>query len=369
MIGENASLIRGIPMSHCRKCLLPAAAPGADLDDQRVCAYCRGVSGPGGAASRRRAEFGADLERTLADLPKDCPYQVLVCLSGGKDSIYLLHTLKIKYGLRVLAFTTDMNVPDTAWDNIRRTVAKLDIDHIVHRPEHEFYKKLFRYLLRNQEERGAVRTICYVCAPLFEGDALRLATEKAIPLICAGYGPGQPDPGRMLYEFSPNYISEVDWTPQAILDSGLFTEQELTRFWNPLRYPAGTRFPRFIAPFHAWDYDQEECMRRVVELGLVASRHNASPVHSNCPVNWLLMHADLKQFGYNPYAPEFSSLIREGKASRLRWRVAQPIVNAMIRRKFLLGRQVDRSLEWLDLSADEFAIVRPAVVDPPSSRF
>jgi len=34
-------------------------------------------------------------------------------------------------------------------------VAKLDVDHLTYSPPRSLYEKLFRYLLRNQEERGA----------------------------------------------------------------------------------------------------------------------------------------------------------------------------------------------------------------------
>jgi hypothetical protein len=68
------------------------------------------------------------------------------------------------------------------------------------------------------------------------------------------------------------------------------------------------------------------------------------------------MYSDLKNLGYNPYAPEFSQLIREGKANRLHWRVLGPIVNFMIRRKIFLGRQVRTSLDWLQMNESELAI-------------
>lgn len=63
-------------------------------------------------------------------------------------------------------------------------------------------------------------------------------------------------------------------------------------------------------------------MRQVVNQGLVASSKHANPIHSNYPINWLLMYSDLRTFGYNPYAPEFSSLIRHGKANRNYWRIS-----------------------------------------------
>ena len=356
-------------MRKCVKCLLPSAVPGADIDATGICAPCREY-----AASDHRADEDAraarevDLERSLAACRGQGDYDCLVNLSGGKDSCYLVYKLAREYGLNVLAFTTDMNVPAVAWDNIRRTIAALGVDHLVYTPPRDFYRKLFRFLLQNQEARGAVRTVCYVCAPLFEGYALTAALEKRIPLVLAGYSPGQPEPERMVYEFRRDMIVNQDWTPPEVAASGLFTDEELARFWNPHRYPAGTSFPRYLAPFHAWRYDQAAVMKKVVELGLCASSRNASPVHSNCPVNWLLMYSDLRNLHYNPYAPEFSALIREGKASRRYWQLAGPVVNGMIRTQTFLGREVKRSFEWLDLTADDLRITRPAgdAAVPPS---
>lgn len=351
--------------SQCRNCLLPSEVAGSDIDDAGICAYCRrhaSVSRGSDEALRRERE--ADLESALRTCKGAGEYDCLVNLSGGKDSCYLLYRLKEEYGLNVLAFTTDMNVPPVAWDNIKRTIRKLGVEHVVYTPPRDVYRKLYRYLLQNQEARGAVRTVCYVCAPLFEGYALGLAVEKRIPLVVAGYSPGQPDPDRMTYEFSRSVIAETDWTPAEVRDSGLFAESELALFWNPFRYSPGTVFPRYLAPFHAWPYSQPEVMKKVVQLGLAVNSRHASPVHSNCPLNWLLMYSDLKNFGYNPYQPEFSALIREGKASRVYWRIGAPIVNTMIRTKTFLGRNVRSSLEWLDLNEEDLRITRPVPESP-----
>jgi hypothetical protein len=348
---------------------LPAAVPGADLDAAGVCAFCRNYRPQDAAASAEvLAQRRADLEQALASARGAGPYDVLVCLSGGKDSLDLVHRARTQYDLRVLAFTVDANIPDVAWKSIRRTVDKLGVDHLVYRPPVEFYRKLFAYLLRNQEERGAVYTVSYVYAPLFEGDALTVATERGIPLVLAGYSPGQPEPERMEYEFSRTLIERTDWTPPGLKAAGTFTPAELARFWNPHRYPQGTRFPRYLAPFHAWDYDQEATMKRVADLGLVERAAHASPIHSNYPVNWLLMYSDLRSFGYNPYAPEFSALMRSGKASRSYWKFMGPFVNFMIRNKVLLGTNITRQMRWLGLTADDLRITQPrGAYDPDLS--
>lgn len=357
-------------MKKCTKCLLPETVPGSNIGADGICAYCHGLQ-PASPTVKQNPSNRMDLEQTL----KNCKnlnrgrYDCLVPLSGGKDSIYLLYKLKIEYGLRVLAYTADINLPKVAWNNIRTALTVLEIDHEVFSPSPAFIRKLFRYLLLNQEARGAVYTVSYVYAPLFEGDAIRLAIEKDIPLILAGYSPGQPDPNRMLYEFSPKLIREEDWTPPHLKECGEFTQEDLGRFYNPLELPNTTQFPRYLAPYHAWDYDQNEVMRKVTDLGLVQRGRHASPIVSNYPINWLMMYSDLKHFGYNPYAPEFSALIREGKASLNYWRIMAPLVDFMIRHKVLLGKEVSRIQKWLDLTDEDLRICLPeGAYDPPLLR-
>jgi hypothetical protein len=353
-------------MRSCRNCLLPEAAPGAELDAHGICRPCRTYrpQDQETAETLRRARE-ADLTRALESCRGQGSYDCLVPLSGGKDSVYLIHKLKVEYGLRVLAHTTDIDIGEVAWANIRRAVDKLDVEHVVYRPSMAFYRQLFRWLLMNQEARGAVHTISYVYAPLFEGNALRVAVEKNIPLVLAGYSPGQPLPERMEYEFPPLAISQVDWTPPELRASGEFSDRDLGRFWNPNGYAPGTRFPRYLAPYHAWPYDQDEIMKKVVELGLISSTKNASPVFSNYPINWLLMYSDLRNFGYNPYAPEFSTLIREGKANKQYWKVMGKIVDFITLKKIYLGRHGSQYMRWLDLRDEDLRITRPSRRDWP----
>jgi len=348
-------------MKHCKRCLLSARVEGAELDAAGTCRYCREFD-PRKIEQdeRERRRRIADLENALSECRGRGAYDCLVNFSGGKDSVYLLHKLKHEYGLRILALTTNINISRIAWDNIQRSIARLDIDHLIYTPPWSFYEKMFTYLLRNQEARGAVRTVCYICASLTEGYALRFAVEKRIPLVLAGYAPGQPDPERISFEVPRRAVTEIDWTPPELRSSGLFGEQELSLFWNPQRERIdAAAAPRFLAPFHAWDYNQAEVMRLVVSLGLIRSMKYANPLHSNCPLNWLLMYSDLKNLGYNPYQPEFAQLIRSGRANRLYWRLMWPVCNASIRLKLLSGRNVSRWMTKLKLCDHDLVIRRP----------
>jgi len=347
-------------MKHCKRCLLPESVEGAAINTQGICNYCTDyTSEKEESYNLKRQSREEDLEKALKECRGKSEFDCLVPFSGGKDSVYLLYKLKYEYNLKILAYTTNANIPNLAWKNIYSTLKKLDIEHISYTPSYGFYTKLFNYLFKNQEERGAVYTISYVYAPLFEGDAIRLAIEKQIPLVLAGYSPGQPEPERMLYEFSHKLLRQSDWTPPALIKADAFSEEELKSFYNAKNYSADTNFPRYLAPFHAWEYNQAEVMESVVKHKLVASSRHANPILTNYPINWLCMYSDLKHFGYNPYQPEFSALIREGKASLLYWQIMRPIVNTMIRKKILLGREVTHSLNWLNLKEQDLKITLP----------
>jgi hypothetical protein len=343
----------------CRKCLLTTRVPGVSFDNKGVCNLCREWETRTEDRQKQESERAArqhDLEETLRNPSGQGEYDCILSFSGGKDSCYLLYKLVKEYKLRVLAYTSDFDIPPNTWDNIRRTLRHLNVDHHVETPSNEIYKRFIRYLLCNQTKRGAVHTVCYFWLDIREGDILRLAMEKNIPLIVTGYSPGQPDPERMLYEMPPERISQEDWTPHELFDNGLFNNSERSLFWNPHRYGSGAKFPRILAPFHVWDYDQEEVMKRVVELGLAKNHWYVNPFLSNFTLNWLFIYSDLKNLGYNPYKPEFSQLIREGKARRSFLGVLFFMMDFMAQNKVFLGRHVERSLKWLDLQPDELRI-------------
>jgi hypothetical protein len=68
------------------------------------------------------------------------------------------------------------------------------------------------------------------------------------------------------------------------------------------------------------------------------------------------MFSDLKNLGYNPYIPEMAQVIREGKGSYWYWRVLYPFADYMIKNQVLLGRNIRKGLEWLDLKPEDLKI-------------
>lgn len=337
----------------CKSCLVTDIMPGISVDRSGECNLCREWrDNPKSSTLQeaRRRDFERDLEETLTQCvsQSSSEYDCIVSFSGGKDSCYLLHRLVNDYGLKVLAYVSDFDIPETTWDSIHRTLRILNVECVVETPSREFYRRFIRYLLMNQLPEGAVHTVCYFWLDIREGDLLRLACERGISLIFTGYSPGQPEPSRMLYEMPPERIAR-SWEPTPMFEQGVFHAEERAKFWDPSRDCPTGKLPRILAPFHAWTYDQSEVTRRVCELGLVKTRWNANPVVSNFSLNWLFMYSDLKNLGYNPYKMEFSQLIREGRAKRRVWSRLFDAIDMMAKKRLLFGRNVDRGLEWLGI--------------------
>ncbi len=120
---------RKIP--RCLVCVLPETFPNIDFDVNGVCRYCREKT------SDKSPSLGQDaLLRALGvsqDKFKDS--QILVGVSGGRDSCYGLHYLKNVLNLDVVAYTYDWGmVTDLARRNIARVCGDLGIEHIIIAP-------------------------------------------------------------------------------------------------------------------------------------------------------------------------------------------------------------------------------------------
>ena len=109
-------------LRRCVRCVQPETVPFIDLDADGICVDCRNVN-------PITFEGRAALEAVLA---KRDAKRVLVPLSGGRDSCYMLHYLKTELGLDPIAYTYDWGmVTDLARRNCSRLCSKLGVEHII----------------------------------------------------------------------------------------------------------------------------------------------------------------------------------------------------------------------------------------------
>ncbi|MFN7190186.1 MAG: hypothetical protein ACK5U4_01955, partial [Rhodospirillales bacterium] len=132
----------------CVRCTYPSisAAP-MEFDAASLCTGCQmaevKAAIPASEWTRRRGLLRDLVERYRCR--DGSRHDVVVAVSGGKDSYFQVHVLKEEFGLNPLLVTYDgNNWTDVGWRNMVRMREAFDVDHLVVRPSVETLRKLNR---------------------------------------------------------------------------------------------------------------------------------------------------------------------------------------------------------------------------------
>lgn len=307
---------------RCTRC--GASEKMLPLDDHGICSECARLAA-GGAPPRREHDpaLEADLAAVLsgAQGTGSGNYDALVMFSGGKDSTYLVQRMKNDHPrLRLLACTVDNSfMSPVAKRNLEEVLPRLNIDHVFIRPRREFYVKLFRYTVTHLNAEGSYGTVDFSDGEFMLDSARNLAAEKGIPIILCGYSRYQVENGLGLNHFeSPREAERRPRTETAGLRLDAMFDEDERRLWWQGRTDPDREVPRLLFPLYAWDLEEAEIKRKVVEWGLIQDR-NQSPIVTNHRLIPLLGVVDVHRFGYSSFEKEFCRMIREGKAERESW--------------------------------------------------
>ncbi len=179
---------------RCSRCLYDETVAGITFDENGVCNYCHTHDRldreyPAGQEGERQLRALADKIRQEG---RDKKYDVIVGVSGGCDSSYLLHRT-VQLGLRPLAVHFD-NTWDSmvAVENIHDVLKKLDVDLFTYVVDNKEYDDMYRSFLKAgladieaQTDIGLAATLYMACEKygvsyIFEGHSFR--TEGISPL-------------------------------------------------------------------------------------------------------------------------------------------------------------------------------------------
>ena len=127
---EQVALIaqdRAKGLRRCNVCILPETFPGIHFNEDGVCSICLDFELPEYSGLDSLAE---DLQNELTESG-----EVLVCLSGGRDSSYILHLVH-HLGFKPIAYTYDWGMVTTAArENMSQMCGDLGVEHIVVSPD------------------------------------------------------------------------------------------------------------------------------------------------------------------------------------------------------------------------------------------
>ncbi|MGE0078453.1 MAG: N-acetyl sugar amidotransferase [Bacteroidales bacterium] len=296
-------------MTSCKKCILTESYHGIEFDNNGVCNLCN--------SNRKFSPIG---ESKLIDIfnsakKKNTKYNVLVPLSGGKDSAYILHLAVNVYGLKVLTMTFDNGfLSQLAIDNINTIVEKTKVDHIFCRPNPDTLQKIYRHMLKESGD------FCGSCDIGTRANILKVARDYSIPIILYGTSPLEND------SFVPDSIQDIARFKHILSNSKELTKKEINDF---LIYPRLNQFflslgkktgyfAKDVSPLFYIDNPSDKEMGEIItkELGWKDDTAKKYSKHFDCTAEPLTNYIRNKIYGYERHICQYSNMIRRNEISR-----------------------------------------------------
>lgn len=189
-------------MQYCSKCTYPAvSATPITFDKNGVCSGCRvHMQQETIDWVERRALFETDIVEQYKGT-NGANYDCLIPVSGGKDSYWQIHLIKVVYGMRPLLVTYgENNHTAVGMRNIQRMRDSFSCDHVHFTPSISLLKKMNRIGLIKMGDPDMQAHIGIMTYPI------AVAAKYEIPLIIWG------EHGFMNLGGMHSYSDMVEWT-------------------------------------------------------------------------------------------------------------------------------------------------------------
>jgi hypothetical protein len=243
-------------------------------------------------------------------------YNALLLLSGGKDSAYILHRIRLEYPeLKVLcAIVNNGFMSPVAISNATYLAAKLKTDLVIISSHVDEFAKVLRRAFLDLKGRGSYSIVDYADGDLIFKIGKQVACDMKIPLVIGG----------------------LSWVQvQRILGSDDFQIIEEGK-------------PKTIFPLVVWR-ENEQTIRATVRSLELLPKGTDSPIISNSTLALTMSAVDVLNLGCCSFEPEFAQLVREGKTDRKTWLHLFELLEFAPTRGFLSG-ELERNLQKMNLS-------------------
>ncbi len=167
-------------MRYCKECGMPDTRPGSIFDREGVCQACHNYE------KRKEIDWGErknQLEKLCNKYRReDGYYDCIIPVSGGKDSHFLVYTIKEEMEMNPLLITVGdpFTKTEAGMRNFRNLGDTFDCDHILFNLSIDLFRKVTRIAF---EELG--EPLRFVEAAIYTVP-LKMAIKFGIPLIVYG---------------------------------------------------------------------------------------------------------------------------------------------------------------------------------------
>jgi len=306
-------------VERCVRCILPDTYPEIGFDEKGICSFCTDFEMP---------PLGKDKEEELKRLVEEARlrqgrYQVIVPISGGKDSAYALYVARCLYGLRVLAINFDNGFRSAAAEaNLKTLTTQLDIDYVSIKPSWHLMRSLYSAFVKSVGE------FCTVCNAMGYLTIMTCVVEEAIRirsklLVVGGWSEKlEAMPG--MYSFDFKYFHDIiaqAGMSEKLRRSPMINEQCLDILINapdprmttkdadlPFNY---VMLPEYIP----WDLNQiSKTLKK--ELGWSAPPGAENETHFDCVMYPVAKYFERRKYGFSQNTVTYSALVRAAQMTR-----------------------------------------------------
>jgi N-acetyl sugar amidotransferase len=310
-------------MKYCKKCLIPDTKPYMVFDENGVCSACishdQKRKKMGGIDWKSREKEFAKL--VLEAKAKNAPfYDVLVPVSGGKDSITQVHRL-LKYDLRILAVNVDYGIKTEVGHYNLSLIPKMGASLITYRPSLPFHQKLIRI---GFEDFGDPDLLSHT---LLHAYPLHVALQFKIPLVLHGENSAFEYGGEDA--LAQNNTITRAWFTKYAANSGHDARYISKHYGIPMEKLRLYDFPDeleksdtsavFMGYYFYWD--SEEHLKIAKKYGFKTLDKPSEGTYRNYvgideKINRLHQHIKVLKFGYGRATDHACEDIRNGRLTR-----------------------------------------------------
>jgi hypothetical protein len=303
-------------MKRCTKCILPENYQGIQFDENGVCSRCHEWEKSYSLVNYGKLKGELDLligQKKEESRSFGVPYDVVVPISGGKDSAYVLYIMKELFGCRVLALNYNNTMQsELAYRNMINLIDTFDVDFRMVTIKPSLLKRAFNEAMKQLGE------FCLVCNCTGYWILLSFLSDQFskygyTPLIVGGWN--------RLFEFDPQ-INTLNFGiyRQLLETTGLIEEfsQTLNRGvldaltnQNDVRQQNSGGFIQ-LPDYYEWDH--AEMLRILKSRGWQPMKDKDT--HFDCWASPFADRLETLKYGLNQKSTITATMVRAGKLDR-----------------------------------------------------
>ncbi|MFQ5651439.1 MAG: N-acetyl sugar amidotransferase [bacterium] len=311
-------------MRYCTHCLMPNTKPYISFDKQGVCNACIAHQRKQDALDSidwqaREREFYELVSQIKA---QHAPfYDVLVPVSGGKDSITQVHRLQQK-GLRILAVNIDYGIKtEIGHYNLNLIPQNMEAHLMIYKPEQVLHNRLTRIGLEDYGDPDLMSHTLLHAYPLW------IALQLKVPLVLLGensafeYGGDEKiaNDKNITREWFNKYAANKELTAQRIGEKYNIPYDMLKYYDFPDEIETSGIQAVFCSFYFYWD--SEEHLRIARQYGFRTLQGHKEGTYRNYvgideKINRLHQYLKVLKFGYGRATDHACEDIRNGRISR-----------------------------------------------------